>query len=144
MSQSTTVTPFEVGAMSAVIGAGVGYAMAPRKYNLEQLLTIEPDVFEKSLPQTALAKATDDQKIAHSVITDARKDILTASKKNAAEERLRFLLKSADLDDAYKTIKGLLPKARIQAAVVLGIIGGAIGTIAKMIYDQKNAMKEIM
>lgn len=139
MSQSTTVTPFEVGVMSAVVGAGVGYALAPRKYNLEQLLTIEPDVFEKSLPQKNLVKATDAQKIAHNTIVDARNAIIKAAKKNAAEEKLVELLKSPDLDAAYKSIKGFLPKARAQSAVVLAVIGGAIGTIAKMIYNQKNA-----
>ncbi len=139
MSQSTTVTPFEVGVMSAAVGAGVGYALAPRKYNLEQLLTIEPDVFEKSLPQKNLVKATDAQKIAHNTIVDARNAIIKAAKKNAAEEKLVELLKSPDLDAAYKSIKGFLPKARAQSAVVLAVIGGAIGTIAKMIYNQKNA-----
>ncbi len=138
MSQSTKVTPFEVGVMSAVIGGGVGYALAPRKYNLEQLLTIEPDVFEKSLPQKNMVKATDAQKIARNTILDARNTIIKAAKKNAAEEKLVEFLKSPDLDLAYKSIKGFLPKARAQSAVVLGVIGGAIGTITKMIYNQRN------
>ena len=138
MSQSTTVTPFEVGAASAVAGAGVGYALAPRKYNLEQLLTIEPDVFEKSIPQKLIAKAEESQKIAHSAIVEARKSIADAAKTNSAETKLMELLKSPDLDLAYKSIKGFLPKARAQSAVVVGIIAGAVGTVAKMIYNEKN------
>ena len=138
MSQSTTVTPFEVGAMSAIVGAGIGYALAPRKYNLEQLLTIEPDVFEKSLPQKSFVKASDAQRIARDAITKARDAVIKAAKKNEAEEKIRDFLKSAELDDAYKAIKSFLPKARLQSAVVLGIIGGAIGSIAKIIHDQKN------
>ncbi len=139
MSQSTTVTPFEVGVMSAVVGAGVGYALAPRKYNLEQLLTIEPDVFEKSISKKDLRKATDAQKIAYNAISDARDAIIKASKSNTAETKLMELMKSPDLDSAYRSIKGFLPKARAQSAVVLGIIGGAVGTIARMVYNQKKA-----
>ncbi len=139
MSQSTTVTPFEVGVMSAIVGAGVGYAAAPRKYNLEQLLTIEPDVFEKSIPKKNLAKATDTQKIAYNAVVEARDAIIKASKSNTGETKLMELMKSPDLDSAYKSIKGFLPKARAQSAIVLAIVGGAIGSIAKIIYDQKNA-----
>ena len=105
MSQSTTVTPFEVGAMSAIVGAGIGYALAPRKYNLEQLLTIEPDVFEKSLPQKSFVKASDAQRIARDAITKARDAVIKAAKKNEAEDKIRDFLKSAELDDAYKAIK---------------------------------------
>ena len=39
MSQYNTVSPAEVGIMSGLMGAGIGYTIAPRKYNLEQLLT---------------------------------------------------------------------------------------------------------
>lgn len=138
MSQGTTVTPFEVGAMSAVVGAGVGYALAPRKYNLEQLLTIKPDIFEKSLPQKSMAKASEAQKIAHSVIKEAREVIIKAAGKNAAEEKLVEFLKSPDMYDAYKTIKGFLPKARAQSAIVLGVIAGVTGAIVKMVYNQKH------
>ena len=139
MSQSTTVTTFEVGAMSAVVGAGIGYALAPRKYNLEQLLTIKPDVFEKSLPQQNMVKATDAQKIARDAIVKAREAISEAEAKNAAEEKLIEFLKSPDLDDYYRTIKESLPKARAQSAIIVGLLAGAVGTIARMIYNQKHS-----
>ena len=139
MSQSTTVTPFEVGAMSAAVGAGVGYALAPRKYNLEQLLTIKPDVFEKTLPQQNMVKATDAQKIAHDAILKAREAIAEAAARNAADEKLVEFLKSPDLDDYYRTIKNFLPKARIQSAIVVGVLAGAVGTIARMVYNQKHS-----
>ena len=56
--QYTSVSPAEVGLMTGMIGAGIGYTLAPRKYNLEQLLTQKPDVFEKSIPKKFLSKAT--------------------------------------------------------------------------------------
>ena len=90
--QYTSVSPAEVGLMTGMIGAGIGYTLAPRKYNLEQLLTQAPDVFEKSVPKKYLNKATDAQKAAHKSITDARK------------------------------------------AIVLGIIGGVIGALSKIIF----------
>lgn len=51
MSQYTSISPAETGIVSGVIGAGIGYTLAPRKYNLEQLFTQDADVFEKTLPK---------------------------------------------------------------------------------------------
>ena len=36
---------------------------------------------------------------------------------------------------AYRNIKGLLPKARVQTAIVFGAIGALIGVIGKAIMD---------
>lgn len=139
MSQSTTVTPFEVGAVSAALGAGIGYAAAPRKYSLEQLLTLESDVFIRSIPETKLLNAEENQRLAYAAITDARRSIIEASKSNSGEAKLVELLKSQELNGAYKSIKKFLPKARAQSAIVLAVVGGAIGTIAKMIHSQKTS-----
>ncbi len=132
--QYTSVSPAEVGLMTGMIGAGIGYTLAPRKYNLEQLLTQKPDVFEKSIPQKYLSKATDPQKKAHKMLLDARKSILEASKTNTGEAKLAELIRSPKLENAYKAIKSFLPKARVQTAIVLGIVGGFIGALSKIIF----------
>lgn len=108
--QYTSVSPAEVGLMTGIIGAGIGYTLAPRKYNLEQLLTQKPDVFEKSIPQKYLTKATDPQKNAHKLLVNARKSILDASKNNTAEAKLAELIRSPKLENAYKTIKSFYLK----------------------------------
>ncbi len=132
--QYTSVSPAEVGLMTGIIGAGIGYTLAPRKYNLEQLLTQKPDVFEKSIPQKYLGKATEPQKNAHKLLVDARKSILEASKTNTAEAKLAELIRTPKLENAYKAIKSFLPKARVQTAIVLGVVGGFIGALSKIIF----------
>ena len=44
-----SVSNAEIGIASGILGASVGYILAPRKYNLEQLITQEPEIFEKSI-----------------------------------------------------------------------------------------------
>lgn len=132
--QYTSVSPAEVGLMTGMIGAGIGYTLAPRKYNLEQLLTQKPDVFEKSIPKKFLSKATDSQKKAHKLLVEARKSILEASKTNTGEAKLAELIRAPKFENAYKAIKSFLPKARVQTAIVLGIVGGFIGALSKIIF----------
>lgn len=132
--QYTSVSPAEVGLMTGMIGAGIGYTLAPRKYNLEQLLTQKTDVFEKSIPKKFLSKATDSQKKAHKLLVEARKSILEASKTNTGEAKLAELIRSPKLENAYKAIKSFLPKARVQTAIVLGVVGGFIGALSKIIF----------
>ena len=64
MDRYTSVTPAEVGAMSGLIGAGIGYTLAPRKYNLEQILTQKPDIFKKSIPKNLVENSGSKQKAA--------------------------------------------------------------------------------
>lgn len=138
--QYTSVSPAEVGLMTGMIGAGIGYTLAPRKYNLEQLLTQKPDVFEKSIPKKFLSKATDSQKKAHKMLLDARKSILEASKTNTGEAKLAELIRAPKFENAYKAIKSFLPKARVQTAIVLGVVGGFIGALSKIIFfGDKNS-----
>ena len=107
--QYTSVSPAEVGLMTGMIGAGIGYTLAPRKYNLEQLLTQKPDVFEKS-------------------------------KTNTGEAKLAELIRAPKFENAYKAIKSFLPKARVQTAIVLGVVGGFIGALSKIIFfGDKNS-----
>ena len=99
--QYTSVSPAEVGLMTGMIGAGIGYTLAPRKYNLEQLLTQKPDVFEKSIPKKFLSKATDSQKKAHKLLVEARKSILEASKTNTGEAKLAELIRAPKFEIVY-------------------------------------------
>lgn len=138
--QYTSVSPAEVGLMTGMIGAGIGYTLAPRKYNLEQLLTQKPDVFEKSIPKKFLSKATDSQKKAHKLLVEARKSILEASKTNTGEAKLAELIRAPKFENAYKAIKSFLPKARVQTAIVLGVVGSFIGALSKIIFfGDKNS-----
>lgn len=138
--QYTSVSPAEVGLMTGMIGAGIGYTLAPRKYNLELLLTQKPDVFEKSIPKKFLSKATDSQKKAHKLLVEARKSILEASKTNTGEAKLAELIRAPKFENAYKAIKSFLPKARVQTAIVLGVVGGFIGALSKIIFfGDKNS-----
>lgn len=55
MSQSVSaVTPVELGLASGFLAAGIGYGIAPRKYNLEQLLTQDSDIFKKSIDRKSV------------------------------------------------------------------------------------------
>ena len=133
MSQYNTVSPAEVGIMSGLMGAGIGYTIAPRKYNLEQLLTQKPDVFEE-----LMSNANADQLAAHKVLLEGREVLNKAHQNNTMEAKLADLLGSPKYSKAYRNIKNLLPKARIQTAIVLGTIGGLVGIIGKIIMGDNN------
>ena len=137
MSQYTSISPAEVGMMTGVIGAGIGYTLAPRKYNLEQLFTQEPDAFEKTLPKKVIKKASKEQKAAYDLITDAR-EYLTKSSKNSADTTLAAFLDSPKYARAYKKVKTFIPKAKVQSAVVLGFLGTLLGVIGKIAFGDKS------
>ena len=139
MDRYTSVSPAEVGLVSGITGAAVGYTLAPRKYNLEQLLTQQPDVFEKSINTKLLAKSDKVHKTAFQKLKDARKTISEALKNNTAERKLAELLQSPELKDSYKNIKGFLPKARLQTAIILAAIGAVIGTLGSVMCGNKQA-----
>lgn len=137
MSQYTSISPAEAGIVSGVIGAGIGYTLAPRKYNLEQLFTQEPDVFEKTLPQKVIEKASKEQKSAYQVISDAR-EYLAISNKKSADTTLAAFLDSPKYSRAYNKLKTFIPKAKVQSAVVLGFIGTLVGVIGKIAFGDKS------
>ncbi len=137
MNQYTSVSPVEVGVMSGVIGAGIGYTLAPRKYNLEQLLTQKSDVFEKSFPKNVIEKAGPSQKIAYNTIVEGRNILEEAARTNTIEAKIAEFAGAPKYLKAYREIKGFLPKARIQTAIILGIIGGFAGVIGKIMLGEK-------
>ncbi len=139
MDHYTSVSPAEVGAMSAVIGAGIGYTLAPRKYNLEQLLTQEPDVFEKSLPKNVIADSDNPVfKAAYKALERGRKILFESAKNQTNDARLAEMLNTPLYLNSYKQLKSFIPKARVQTAIVLGVIGGLIGSLAKIIFYNDN------
>ena len=137
MSQYTSISPAETGIVSGVIGAGIGYTLAPRKYNLEQLFTQDADVFEKTLPKKVMEKTSKDQKAAYNLITDAR-EYLAKSNKNSADTTLAAFLDSPKYSSAYRKVKNFIPKAKVQSAVVLGFIGTLVGVIGKIAFGDNN------
>ena len=57
MGQSVpSISASEVGFASGILGAGIGYVLAPRKFDLGQILTLSNDVFERVLPRDTVAK----------------------------------------------------------------------------------------
>lgn len=138
MSGDLSVSPAAVGISCAALGAGLGYVSAPEKYTLKQLLTQEPEVFERIIPDKILQKASGKQKTAYSSITDARKTVTKALKNNKADEKVTELLKSEDMQTAFRQMKKLIPKARVQAMVIGGVIAGMFGALLKMIFSNSK------
>lgn len=138
MSQYTSVSPAEMGIMTGIVSAGVGYTIAPRKYNLEQLLTQKPDVFEKSFPKDIMQKAGKEQRNAFDIIVDGRKLLQHAAKKNSGDAKLAELLNVPKYSKAYRAVKDFLPKARVQTAIVFGVIGVLAGIFGRIMFGDKS------
>lgn len=108
----------EIGLASGLLGAGVGYVLAPKSYNLEELLTAKADVFEKAVNTKYLANGTQKDKDAYNLIKSKR------GQKNVSQ-----LLKSPELENAYKLVRKYIPRARAQSAMLLGILAGVAGAL---------------
>ena len=139
MTQYTSISPAETGIMTGVVSAAAGYALAPRKYNLEQLLTQKPDVFQKSFSENVMKNAGKEQKKALDIILEGRKILKNASKNNSAEAKLAELLNAPKYSKAYRAVKDFLPKARVQTAIVFGIIGALAGIFGRIMFGEKTA-----
>lgn len=122
MSQGVpAVTGGEIALASGFLGAGVGYVLAPKRYNLEDLLTVKSDVFEKAVIKKYLANGTEKDKQAYNLIKSSREEVKS---KGVAE-----LLKSSQLENAYKLVRKYIPRARTQSAVILGVLAGVCGAV---------------
>ena len=139
MTQYTSISPAETGIMTGVVSAAAGYALAPRKYNLEQLLTQKPDVFQKSFSENVMKNAGIEQKKALDIILEGRKILKNASKNNSVEAKLAELLNAPKYSKAYRAVKDFLPKARVQTAIVFGIIGALAGIFGRIMFGEKTA-----
>lgn len=139
MSQGVpTVSSAEVAIASGILGAGVGYVLAPRKYDLEELLTQEPDIFEKSVSKRNLSKAGKTQKEAYNRIISARKKYFEAVKENCGEVKLAKLVRTPALESAYKNVKKFIPKARTQYAVLIGILSAFSTMVINYVSGSRN------
>ncbi len=137
-SRDLSVSPAAVGTSCAIVGAGAGYVFAPEKYGLRQLLTQEADVFEKVLSKPVLGKANDKQLAAYNSIVNARKSITDAVKINKGDEKVTELLKSDSMKNAFKDLKKLLPKAKVQAMLIGAVVAGVLGALVKIVFGQNT------
>ncbi len=70
LSVGPAIEPFAGG----VIGLGVGYSLASRKYSLKRLLILKDDVFNKIYPDTLIKNMSEKEAAAIENIKSARKD----------------------------------------------------------------------
>lgn len=138
MSQDISVSPAAVGISCAAIGAGIGYATAPEKYSLKQLLTQEPDTFEKIIPKNVLDKAKETQKKGYEIIVNARRTVEEAVKNKKGDAKVTELIAQDELKDSFRNMKKMLPKAKVQSMVIGAFVAGVLGTLAKIIFGSSN------
>ena len=83
LSVYSAIEPFAGG----VIGLSVGYSMAPHKYSLKDLLTLDKDTFNKIYSADLIANFPEKRMTAFNVISQARRDYAESKKSLAAEIR---------------------------------------------------------
>lgn len=138
MSQNISVSPAAVGISCAAVGAGIGYVSAPEKYSLKQLLTQEPDTFEKVIPKKVLDKAKEAQKSGYDAIVKARRTVEEAVKNKKGDAKITELLAKDELKDSFKSMKKMLPKAKVQSMIIGAFVAGVLGTLAKIIFGSNK------
>ena len=139
MSESVpSVSVFDIGAASGFLGAGVGYILAPRKYDLEQLLTQPQDVFEKSVSKATVQRMGNSYKKAYAKIEEARDVYLKAVENNAGDAKLVELTRATALESSYNTIKSLIPKAKASSAIAVGSVAAFIATAVSYVTSPRN------
>ncbi len=74
LSINPAIEPFAGG----VIGLGVGYSLAPRKYSLKRLLILRKDVFDRIYSDNLISNMTNREKAAVRNIQRARQDYRTS------------------------------------------------------------------
>ena len=132
------VTSGEIGVASGLLGAGVGYVLAPPKYNLEGLLTQDTVEFQKAIPLKYITKNVD-RVNAYKNIVKAREVLAEAFNTNRGEAKLVEFIAEPKLVNSYKLIKKVIPRARAQTAVVAGILSG-VGAVFIRIFSGNNSL----
>ena len=132
------VTTGEVGLASGLLGAGIGYVTAPRRYDLEQLLTKGDDVFEKALPVKQILKGTEEEQAARNVLYKARLLLNNELNSKIFESRLDDIMKTPNVNTAYKTVEQYIPKARKEFALILGVLSFGLAVIIKKFTDSNS------
>lgn len=130
--------PVYSGFGGAVVGGIAGYIAAPRMYNLEQLLTLEPDTFTKEFSAKVMTKASKEQHNSMDSLRKARKAFFDARAKNVGDSKLMELKSSKWLSKDYNSLKSIIPKARAQSAVIGAIVLGVVAALGKMIFNSQN------
>lgn len=139
MSQSVSaVTPVEFGLASGFLAAGIGYGIAPRKYNLEQLLTQDSDVFKESVPQKFIKNGSTQQKAAHKKLIETRKILNDIVNADLFDKKLSEFIKKTELQNAYTSIKKFIPRARIETALISGIVTAIAVTACKALFGSSK------
>lgn len=131
------VTSCEIGIASGLLGAGVGYVLAPPKYNLEGLLTQDVVEFQKAMPLQYINKSPDRVE-AYRTIVKARDVLADAFNTNRGEAKLVEFTRTQKLVEAYKSIKKVIPRARVQTAIIAGLLSG-VGAVFVKIFSGENS-----
>ena len=116
LSVSPVIEPFAGG----VIGLGIGYTVAPRKYSLQRLLILKEDRFDKIYSKDLADNMSTKEKLALEDIKNARKNYRES--RNLVVNQVRTTARSwqqkfakvavpEELTNAYKESRESLQKA---------------------------------
>lgn len=131
------VTSCEIGVASGLLGAGIGYVLAPPKYNLESLLTQDIVEFQNAMPLKYINKSADRVNAYHTIVK-AREVLVDAFNTNKGEAKLVEYTRTPKLIEAYKSIKKVIPRARVQTAIIAGLLSG-VGAVFVKIFSGENS-----
>lgn len=123
MSTNTvSVSPCGVGAISSGLGLGAGYILAPRKYSLERLLMQNDKTYDRIFSQTAMKNATSEEKKSVENLRQASKTYrdsgIAITKEKIAPEAKTWhdLVKQVNVDDSFVS-EVTAKKAQYQQAL---------------------------
>ncbi len=85
-SNTISVSPCGVGAVSSGLGLGAGYILAPRKFALERLIMQDDKTFDKIFSQNAMRTATKEESNAVEALRGAAKSYRNSGKQITKEE----------------------------------------------------------
>lgn len=85
-SNTVSVSPCGVGAISSGLGLGAGYILAPRKFTLERLIMQDDKTFDKIFSPSAMRTATKEESKAVESLRGAAKSYMDSGKQITKEE----------------------------------------------------------
>lgn len=106
-SNTVSVSPCGVGAISSGLGLGAGYILAPRKFTLERLLMQNDDAFNRIFSQKVMQNATKAEIKAVDSLKNAAKEY-RLSGKSITDEKIKpeanlwnQMVKKVNVDDRF-------------------------------------------
>jgi len=133
MSDNMTISPAYAGFGGAITGAVLGYLGAPRKYDLQQIITHDEAVFKQVFTDDVFQNVQGIKKTALDSIVKARNTLIEAKRKGNFEAKLGECLYNAELSKNYSSVKDFIPKSRggstLAGAVALGLLAFGIRLI---------------